>query len=136
MEKPPYGFRDTSFLAAGGEAGLPRLVDRFYLEMDTLPEARGIREMHKADLALINDKLARFLCGWLGGPRLFQEKYGPIHIPMAHQPFPIGVAERDAWLLCMQKAVDAQPWAEDFKHYLMKQLAVPAERCRNKKEEP
>jgi hemoglobin len=100
--------------------------------MDRLPEARKIREMHAPDLAEVKDKLARFLCGWLGGPRLFQEKYGPISIPAVHTPFPIGPAERDAWMLCMGKAVEAQPFEEPFKVYLMTQLAVPAERVRNR----
>jgi hemoglobin len=37
---------------------------------------------------------------------------------------------RDAWLAVMNEAVAAQDWAEDFKLYLMQQLAVPAERVR------
>lgn len=130
--EPTYGFADTSFRAAGGEEGLLRLVNRFYDEMDTLPEARALRAMHSPDLAQARDKLFRFLCGWLGGPRLFQEKYGSIRIPVAHAPFAIGAAERDAWLLCMQRAVDAQPYADSFKRYLMQQLAIPAERVRNR----
>lgn len=128
----PYGFLDASFRAAGGEAGIFRLVDAFYREMDSLPEARGIREMHQADLTEVKDKLARFLCGWLGGPQLFQERYGPIHIPGVHRPFAIGPGERDAWLLCMRNAVEEQPYEPAFKTYLMQQFAIPAERVRNR----
>lgn len=125
-----YGDGDTSFQAAGGEAGLRRLVDDFYDIMDTLPQARTIRAMHPADLTVSRDKLARFLCGWLGGPLLFREKYGPIHIPKAHSHLPIGEAERDAWLACMELALAKQPYAEDFKAYLLEELFTPAERCR------
>jgi hemoglobin len=131
MEKP-YGFQDTSFRAAGGEEGLRRLVRRFYEFMDSQPEARKIREMHKEDLEDVRERLTLFLCGWLGGPRLYQEKHGPIAIPMFHLAFPIGPAERNAWLRCMQLAVDEQPYEPSFKKYLMEQLAVPAERCRNR----
>jgi hemoglobin len=131
MEKP-YGFQDTSFRAAGGEEGLRRLVSRFYEVMESLPEARKIRKMHKEDLDDVRERLTLFLCGWLGGPRLYQEKYGPIAIPMFHLAFPIGPAERDAWLRCMQIAVDEQPYEPAFKKYLMEQLAVPAERSRNR----
>lgn len=127
-----YGEGDASFQAAGGERGIRALVDRFYLEMDSLPEARRVREMHAEDLTEVKDKLARFLCGWLGGPRLFQDKYGPISIPLVHQVFPIGPAERDAWLRCMKIAVAAQPYDNAFKIYLMAQLAIPAERVRNR----
>lgn len=132
MEEPKYGQGDASFRAAGGEEGIRLLVDRFYEEMDRLPEARGIREMHQADLAEVRDKLARFLCGWLGGPKRYQEKYGSISIPLSHQPFAIGSAERDAWLQCMALALATQPYATSFKTYLMQQFAIPAERVRNR----
>ncbi|HEY9033290.1 MAG TPA: group II truncated hemoglobin [Pseudomonadales bacterium] len=129
-QQPAYGVGDTSFHAAGGEAGIRRLVDEFYRQMDSLPEARQIRAMHPAGLAESSDKLARFLCGWLGGPRLYREKYGPIHIPAAHAHLAIGSEARDAWLLCMEKAIARQDYAPDFKVYLLAQLGVPAERCR------
>jgi hemoglobin len=128
---PQYGDGDTSFQAAGGVEGIQRLVDDFYDIMDELPEARGIRAMHPQDLTLARDKLARFLCGWLGGPKLYREKYGPIQIPRAHSHLRIGIHERDTWLLCMWKALEVQPYAEDFKRYLIEQLSVPAERSRN-----
>ena len=66
----------------------------------------------------------------LGGPRRYEEKYGAISIPGVHQSFAIGSADKDAWMNCMQQAVTAQPWEEDFKRYFMQQLAIPAERVR------
>src|SRR5690606_27066338 len=75
--KRPYGQGDNSYQSAGGYDGIKQLVDDFYAAMDTLPEAAHIRAMHPDDLATAADKLTRFLCGWLGGPRLFSEKYGP-----------------------------------------------------------
>jgi hemoglobin len=131
-EKPTFGVGDTSYQAAGGENGIRSLVDRFYQEMDSLPEAKVVRDMHGGDLEDVRDKLTRFLCQWLGGPRRFEEKYGPIHIPRAHQIFPIGSAERDAWLLCMTHAVEAQPYTPEFKEYFMRVIRVPAERVRNR----
>jgi hemoglobin len=127
---PPYGEGDASFQAAGGIQGITALVERFYAWMDMLPEAREIRRLHPDDLTVSRDKLARFLCGWLGGPKRYQEAYGPISIPAAHARFPIGLAERDAWLECMRRALDEQPYPEAFKAYLLRQLAVPAERVR------
>jgi hypothetical protein len=35
----------------GGAPTIERLVESFYVRMDTLPEARTIRAMHAADLA-------------------------------------------------------------------------------------
>jgi hemoglobin len=131
-ELPAYGVGDTSFRAAGGADGLRRLVDLFYDLMEELPEAHGIRAMHPADLSVARDKLSLFLSGWLNGPNTYAEKYGGIHIPRAHARLGLGVEERDAWLLCMQKALEAQPYAEDFKEYMLRELGVPAERCRTR----
>jgi hemoglobin len=128
--KSAYGQGDASFQAAGGQLGLRCLVDAFYDQMEQLGEAKTIRGMHADDLAMSRDKLALFLCGWLGGPKLYREKYGAIGIPKAHRHLAIGLSERDAWLLCMEKAIALQPYAEDFKVYLLEQLAVPAERSR------
>jgi len=120
----------TPYQAAGERAGITKLVDEFYLNMDTLPEAETIRSMHPPDLAESRKKLTYFLCGWLGGPRLFHEHYGPISIPGAHKRFPIGYEERDAWLLCMQRAIAVQPYSDQFKDYLLAALSIPAERVR------
>lgn len=125
-----YGYQDTSFQAAGGLEGIRRLVDCFYDTMEQLPQARVIRAMHDADLSTSRDKLTYFLCGWLGGPRHYAEKYGPISIPLVHRHLKIGEEERDAWLLCMAKAIEQQPYAATFKVYLLQQLAIPAERVR------
>lgn len=125
-----YGVEDGSFRAAGEYEGVKALVDAFYDAMDTLPEARKIRAMHPQDLTESRDKLTRFLCGWLGGPRLYREKYGPIAIPRAHAHLPIAEPERDAWLACMKVALKTQNYPDDFKEYLLTQLFVPAERCR------
>jgi len=131
-ENTIYGEEDTSFQAAGGFDGIKQLVDAFYYAMEGLPQARTVREMHNPNLEESRDKLTRFLCGWLGGPKLFSEKYGPIRIPVAHRHLSIGPAERDAWLACMQIAVDSQPYPQPFRDYLMAQLYVPAERSRNR----
>ncbi len=123
-----YGFEDTSYKAAGQKEGIRKLVEAFYSQMQRLPEAERILKMHPADLELSIDKLTLFLCGWLGGPQLFAEKYYPIRIPIAHKHLDIGEPERDAWLICMEHAVMEQPYASEFKDYILRELKVPAER--------
>lgn len=130
LARPIYGEGDASFHAAGGEEGIRRLVHDFYEIMSSLPEANTIHVMHEAPQSVNEDKLARFLCGWLGGPKLYREKYGSIRIPTAHQHLVIGIPERDAWLKCMELALERQPFKEDFKRYLLKALFRPAETSR------
>lgn len=127
----PYGQADATYQAAGEYDGIKKLVDDFYDIMGELKEAQHIRDMHPDDLDVTRDKLTRFLCAWTGGPRLYREKYGPISIPQAHAHLTIGSEERDAWLLCMKKALAKQNYPQDFQDYMITQLAVPAERCRN-----
>ncbi|HVK87760.1 MAG TPA: group II truncated hemoglobin [Kofleriaceae bacterium] len=130
MTRTNYGQGDASYEAAGGAEGLRRVVWRFYEYMETLPEAKTIRDMHEEDLTLVRDKLHVFLCAWLGGPNEYRTKFGPISIPGSHARFAIDAAERDAWLLCMARAVDEQPWADEFKTYFMSAISIPAERVR------
>ncbi|UTA48915.1 group II truncated hemoglobin [Simiduia sp. 21SJ11W-1] len=128
--KKPFGLMDNSFQSAGGYEGVKQLVDVFYDEMAAQTVAEKIHHMHTDDAALRRDKLTRFLCGWLGGPRLFSETYGPINIPKVHAHLDVGEAERDAWLFCMERALARMPYDPDFKHYLQEQLKIPAERIR------
>ena len=130
MTSSSYGAGDASYRAAGGAEGIDRLVHRFYEHMETLSEARTLRAMHAADLTEVRDKLAVFLEAWLGGPNEYRSRFGAISIPGFHARFAIDEVERDAWLLCMERAVDEQPWAEAFKFYFMQAIAVPAERVR------
>lgn len=131
----PYGTGDASFQAAGGVAGLRQLVDCFFDRMGNDERFASIYAMHPDDIEVSRDKLARFLCGWLGGPKLYNQKYGAIGIPRVHAHLAISTTERDQWLTCMGESVDEQPYAADFKKYLMEQLFVPAEavrrRCQN-----
>jgi len=127
-----YGTGDASFQAAGGEAGIFALVNNFFDRMGSDERFATIWRMHPDDKAVSRDKLARFLCGWLGGPRLYNEKYGAIGIPRVHAHLPIGMAERDRWLTCMSESVAEQPFTPEFKTYLMKQLFVPAEAVRRR----
>jgi hemoglobin len=123
-----YGVGDNSYKMAGELSGITQLVDDFYTNMASFKESQKIRNMHPDDLSASRQKLSYFLSGWLGGPKLYAEHYGSINIPLAHKHFSVGIAESEAWLLCMQKAVDKQPYEASFKVYLMQQLRVPAER--------
>jgi hemoglobin len=129
-----YGIRDASFLAAGGEPGIRRLVNDFYDRMGSDARFATIYAMHPDDKDVSRDKLARFLCGWLGWPKLYSEKYGSISLPRAHEHLDIATPERDQWLTCMQETVAQQTFAADFKKYLLEQLFVPAEAVRRRVE--
>ena len=128
MTQTKYGREDQTFQAAGGIEGIQRLVEDFYDVMSTRDYAAVIRHMHPDDLSVSIDKLARFLCGWMGGPKRYSEKYGGIAIPPAHSHLPVGEPEKQAWLDCMSEALDRQDYPAELKKYLIEQLTVPASR--------
>jgi hemoglobin len=101
-EKPPF---DTPFEWMGGEGQVRALVDRFYDLMDLEPAYKELREAHGSTLQDARDKLFWFLCGWLGGPDHYQQRFGHPRLRMRHMPFSIGILERDQWLACMDQAM-------------------------------
>ena len=90
----------------GGETAVRCLVDRFYDLMDEDPDYYGIRKLHPQDLSSSRQKLFMFLCGFMGGPSLYTEKFGEPRMRTRHLPFSIGVSERDQWLSCMSRAME------------------------------
>ena len=115
----------------GGEKAVRKLVDRFYDLMDTMPQARKIRELHPDDLTSSRDKLFKFLSGWLGGPQLYVEEYGHPRLRARHLPFPIGETERDAWLSCMRQALSEMEIEELLRNHLIQSLRKTADHMRN-----
>lgn len=102
QEKPPF---DTPFEWMGGEDRVRALVDRFYDLMDIESGYRVLRASHGSTLESAREKLFWFLCGWLGGPDHYQERFGHPRLRMRHMPFSIGIEERDQWLACMAQAM-------------------------------
>jgi hemoglobin len=95
----------TAFEWLGGEARVQALVDRFYDLMDLEPAYQELRAVHGSDLADARQKLFWFLCGWLGGPNHYIERFGHPRLRARHMPFKIGLVERDQWLACMDQAM-------------------------------
>lgn len=122
----------TPYDIIGGEAGVRRLVQRFYELMDTLPEAYGIRKLHPEDLSNSEEKLFMYLSGYLGGPQLFVEKYGHPMLRARHLPFAIGKDEAEQWMLCMRQAMDECIGDENFRARMEQALKDLAHHMRNK----
>lgn len=117
----------------GGEAAIRKLVTRFYELMATLPEAQEILAMHPQDLSRSEDKLFKFLSGWLGGPPLFEQEFGSPFLRARHMPFAIGDAERDAWMRCMSQAIEEQGIEDPLlKMQLLQSLRDLADHMRNR----
>lgn len=94
------------FARLGGAPVIARLVDAFYRQMRTREDARRILAMHPADLSHTRQILVAYLTEWTGGPRLYTPWRGAPRLGRVHAPFTIGPADRDAWMRCMDAALD------------------------------
>jgi hemoglobin len=130
MQTPPTPAQ-TAYDLIGGEAGVHRLVDRFYQLMDELPEAFAVRKIHPESLEGSNALLFEFLSGWLGGPPLYEQKKGHPMLRRRHLPYVIGPVERDQWMLCMRQALEEQGLESGCKARLTQAFSEMAERMVN-----
>jgi hemoglobin len=121
----------TPYELIGGDAGVRKLVNRFYDLMDTSPEAATIRKLHAASLKASREKLYLYLTGWTGGPPVYVEKYGHPRLRARHLPFAISSRERDEWLWCMDRALNEQEMPADLREFLREKLHALADHMRN-----
>jgi len=103
----PVPTANPHFERIGGAAAIRMLCERFYRNMDELPQARTLRALHPPDLSGARETLYEYLVGWMGGPPLYAAKKGPPRLRHKHLPFAIGDAERDAWMQCMTLALQS-----------------------------
>ena len=124
----------TPYELLGGDAGIRRIVERFYDLMDSAPEAATIRALHATSIKASREKLYMFLTGWTGGPQLYVEKHGHPRLRARHLPFPISARERDEWLWCMDQALAEQEMPEGVRTHLRERLHALADHMRNQPE--
>ncbi len=115
-----------------GEDGIRALCNAFYDIMDELPEVADIRRLHAQDLSPMKEKLGDYLVGWMGGPPIYADKKGSVCMTTPHEPYAIGPRERDQWLLCMDKALDAVAVETEVREMLKVPLYRVADAVRNR----
>lgn len=116
----------------GGENAVDRLVGAFYDNMDALPQAAEVREMHGPELGEIRKAFKNYLTEWTGGPALYSPVKGHPRLRQRHMPFPIDNGARDAWMACMTKALDETLGDTPARRELEGNIAKLADWMRNK----
>ena len=93
-----------------GEEGIFELLADVYRRFEGTP----IRHLFPPDLLVASERSAAFFVQLLGGPPLFNERYGPPRMRARHIPFEIDERARSVWLDCFEGAVAASAAAGVF----------------------
>ena len=93
-----------------GPENIFKMCEDFYLSLETT----AIRPMFPADLVEASKKQALFLIGLMGGPPLYQKKYGHPRLRARHIPFAIDEAARLVWLNAFKKTLESAAEAYQF----------------------
>jgi hemoglobin len=96
MAEPMTPDADPSLLdRLGGPEAVRRWVDHFY---DAIAQDPVLAPLFPADLTLSREKQFAFFVQLLGGPPLYNERFGRPFLRYLHRKVRIGQRERDAWM--------------------------------------
>ncbi len=133
MQKPEHKMQ--TLYERIGKDRLRELVKVFYdIVESNSEEGAVIFNLHLKGHGINHTRMAQleFLSGFFGGPRYYVERTGHSDIRHIHEHVEIGPAERDAWLVVMQKAIDQVGFEADLKTQLMATFTRAAEITRNR----
>ena len=97
----------TLYDRVGGRPFFEELTRRFYRGVEQDPVLRPLYPDDADGFELARLHLELFLVQYWGGPDEYNTTRGHPRLRMRHAPFPIGPAERDAWVHHMTEAVKA-----------------------------
>lgn len=87
--------------ASMGEANILRMMEDFYRELEQSP----IREMFPPDMLAAARKNATFFVQVMGGPPLYNQRFGNPMMRARHMPFYITPQARNVWLTCFLRVL-------------------------------
>jgi hemoglobin len=131
----PLGPDHTPFDAIGHDAAVA-LAKRFYDHMDAHEPA--LVAVHRTDetgtrvAPIVRERFALFLVEWLGGPNDYSKAHGHPRLRMRHAHVPVDVELRDAWLRCMDAALEDPSVDQDVRVFLRQRFAEVADFLRNR----
>ncbi len=111
-----------------GEKQLSELIDSFYNHVGSHPLLAPI---FPDDLTETARKQKQFLTQFLGGPSLYTEEHGHPMLRARHLAFEITPKRAEAWLSCMEKAMDSVQLDPSLREYLLNRLTLTAEHMIN-----
>jgi|SRR5699024_8120142 len=114
--------------AIGGQEAIENIVRHFYKRVAKHPLLIPI---FPEDLTETARKQTLFLTQFFGGPPLFSEERGHPMMRRRHLPFPITPSRRDAWLACMEEALEEAGIEDPYRTVIFEKLTLTANHMMN-----
>ncbi|MFC4767359.1 globin [Effusibacillus consociatus] len=116
----------------GGEKTIRKLVKAFYARVRIHPDLAPI---FPGDWDETERKQYMFLTQFLGGPPLYSQEFGHPMLRARHLPFPVTPKRAEAWLSCMQQAMNDIKLEGDIRQYIWERLVQTAHHMINSNDE-
>jgi hemoglobin len=114
---------NTLFEAIGGAETVRRIVEAFYPKVQEHPL---LGPLFPENIDPVKEKQVLFLTQFFGGPPLFSQQYGHPMMRARHMPFEITPQRADAWLNCMERALEEVGMPPELKKIMLARLQGPA----------
>ena len=125
----PWGNAATPYLEIGGAEGVTALAETFYDVIDE--DSPRLRGMLPRNISKTRQKFSMYLSGWMGGPPLYEERWGHPRLRMRHLPFEIGQLEAEEWMRCMRVALKRCEVPAPLSDFLEERFTQLAQHMRN-----
>ena len=109
----------------GGAEGVDQLVNTFCDVIETTEEGKPVLLLHRRGHGMDHARVEQFnfFSGFLGGPRLYAEKWGHSNVREIHQHVEIDETASQAWLSCMSMTMDKLAYPASLKDQLMQNFS-------------
>ncbi|MGG4145926.1 globin [Paenibacillus algorifonticola] len=109
--------------ALGGDRSLRLIVEAFYPKVQAHPL---LGPLFPEDINPVMEKQHMFLTQFFGGPTLFSDAFGHPMMRARHMPFEITPERAEAWLDCMNRALQEVGIEDELRQFVIERLSGPA----------
>lgn len=125
MQQTANQRRVSFYDQVGGAEGVYKLVNTFCDLLETTDEGKLVLLLHLRGHGMDHARVEQFnfFSGFLGGPRLYTEKWGHSNVRQIHAHVDIDENASQAWLNCMSMTMDKLAYPQRLKAQLMQNFS-------------
>lgn len=125
----PWGDEQSPYIEIGGDEKVRQLAETFYDRIEA--DSPSLTAILPQNTSKTREKFFMFLTGWLGGPPLYEMKWGHPQLRRRHFPFTIGEHEAQEWMRCMRAAMSDVGITDPLRTFLDTRFDDLAQHMRN-----